>query len=132
MGREEVVHYYKVNLSTVWYLYSMETIELRDECVWITFDMRMVITEDFAQQFMLGMVDGLDYIFIVSGEIEEAAAFARRSKFGENVLAGQGHQVVGRIQLEFCPEMAEHQRCIIFELEIVLGGWSKLIARADK
>ena len=91
MGREKVVHYYKVNLSTVWYLYSMETIELRDECVWIAFDMRMVLTEDFAQQFMLGMVDGLDYIFVVSGEIEEAAALARRSKFGENVLAGQGH-----------------------------------------
>lgn len=76
-------------------------------------------------------MDRLNYIFIVSGEIEEAAAFARRSKFGENVFAGQGHQVVGRIQLELCPKMAEHQRCVIFELEIILGGWSKLIAGAN-
>lgn len=49
MRREEVVHYHEVDLPTVRYFYSVETVELRYQSVWIAFDMRIILAEDFSQ-----------------------------------------------------------------------------------
>ncbi len=50
---------------------------------------------------MFGMVYGLDYVFVVAREVEEAAALTRRAQLGKNVLACERNEIVCRIQLEF-------------------------------
>lgn len=40
-------------------------------------DMLIVLTENAAQKFVLGMMNRLDNVLIVTGKIEETATFAR-------------------------------------------------------
>lgn len=69
---------------------------------------------------MFGVVYGLDDILVVAREVEEAAALTRRAQLGENVFAGEGDEIVCRIQSEFRPEMSKYPRRIILEFEVVL------------
>lgn len=68
---------------------------------------------------MLSVMDGFDDVFIVSRKIEETAALTRRSELREDVFAGERHEVVGGIELEYGAEMSEYPRRVVFELEIV-------------
>lgn len=43
--------------------------------------MVVVVLQDFAEEFMFGMVYCFDDVFIISGEVEEAATFAWGPKF---------------------------------------------------
>ena len=79
---EKIVHDNKVNLLPVGYLKTMESVELGEKCVGIVDDVLIVVLEDLSKELVLGVVDGFDDIFVISGEIEEAATFSRRSKLG--------------------------------------------------
>ena len=70
---------------------------------------------------MLGVMDRLNNILVVSGEVEEATTLPRRSKLRQNILPGKGHQVVGRIQPKEGAKMSEDPGRIILELEVILG-----------
>jgi hypothetical protein len=59
--------------------------------------MVVVVLQDLPQELVLGMVDGFDDVFVISREIEEAAALARRAKFGKNILAGERDEIVGGV-----------------------------------
>jgi hypothetical protein len=76
-----------MNLAAIGYLYAMQTVELGKEGVWILLDVCVVVLQDFAEEFMFGVVYGLDDVFVVPREIEEASALSRRAKLGEDVLA---------------------------------------------
>lgn len=91
MGREEVVHDHEVDLAPVGHLDAMEAVELGDERVGILLDVLVVLREDLAEEFMFGMMDRLDNVLVVSGEVEEAPAFPRGAEFGEDVFAREGH-----------------------------------------
>lgn len=77
------------------------------------------------------MMDRLDDIFVVAGEVEEAPAFAGRSKLRQDVFACQRHEIVGRIDLEVCSNMAKDPWCVVLEFEIVLCRWRQFVASAE-
>lgn len=82
--------------------------------------MVVIVLQDLSKKFVLGVMDGFDDVFIIAGEIEEAATFARRTELGKYVFAGQRYEIVGRIQLECRSQMAENPGGVVFELEIIL------------
>lgn len=49
---------------------------------------------------MFGMMNRLDDEPVVTREVEERARLARRAEFGEDVLGGEGKEVVGGVQVE--------------------------------
>jgi hypothetical protein len=84
--------------------------------------------QDLSQKLVLGMVDGLDDVLVVTREVEKAAALSRRAQFRQDILAGQRHQVVGGIEVEPCAQVTEHPRCIVLEFEVVFGGGDQFVA----
>lgn len=74
------------------------------------------------------MVDGLDDVLVVTREVKEAPAFAGGAQLGQDVLAREGHQIVGRIETELGAKVSEHPRCVVFELEVVLGGGDQFVS----
>ena len=77
-----------MDLASVGYLNAMQAVKLGKKRVWVLLDVRVVVLEDLAEKLVLGMVDGLDDVLVVSGEIEEAAALSGRAELRKNVLAG--------------------------------------------
>lgn len=94
--------------------------------------MVVIIFEDFSQEFVLAVMDGLDDVFVIAGEIEKGATLAGRTKLGEDVFRGQRNQILGRIQTERGAEMPKNPRRIILELEIVFGAGRQFAARDIK
>lgn len=127
MRREEVVHDDEVNLLTIGHLDPVQTVELREKSVGVFGDMLEVVLEDLAKKLMLGMVNGLDDVLVVTREVEETAALARRAKFGQYILARQRHEVICWVQSKACAEMAENPRRVVLKLEVVLGGGNQLV-----
>lgn len=128
--REQVVHHHEVDFAAVGDFHTVKTVKLRKQRVGILPNMVVVILEDPPEELVLGMVDGLDDVLIVSRKIEKASTLAGRSQFGKNVLASQRHQVVRRVDLERLPQMAEHPGRVVLELEVVFGGRRQLVASA--
>ena len=81
----------------VGYLDPVKAVELRDQGIRIFLDMCVVFTQYPSEELVFGVVDGLDNVFVVSREVEEAAAFAWRTKLREYIFARQRHQVVRRV-----------------------------------
>lgn len=126
--RKQVVHDDKVNLFPVRHLDPVQPVKLREQRVWVINDMLIVVLEDLAQKLVLGVVDRLDDVLVVAGEVEEAAALSGRPQLREYVLAGQGHEIVGGIEAKERPQMAEYPRRIVLELEVVLCRWYQLVS----
>jgi hypothetical protein len=57
----------------------MKAIKLRKKSVGVFLYMVVVLLQDLPKELMFGMVDGLDDVLVVSGEIEETAALAGRA-----------------------------------------------------
>jgi hypothetical protein len=47
----------------------------------------VVVPQNLSEKLVLGVVNGLDDVFVISREIEEAPALARGAKLGKDVLA---------------------------------------------
>jgi len=77
-----------MDLASIGYLDAMQAVKLGKESVWVLLDVVVVVLEDFAEELVLGVVDGLDDVLVIAGEIEEAAALARGAKLGQDVFAG--------------------------------------------
>ena len=104
-------------------LHPVQAIEPRQQGMRVALDVRMVGFEDVAEELVLGVVDGLDDEAVVAREVEEAARLARRAELGEDVLRGERDEVVGRVELEVVlAQLAEDERRVVFELEVVLCG----------
>jgi hypothetical protein len=58
----------------------MESVELREQGVWVVLDVVVVVLEDVAEEFVFALVDGLDDVFVVAGEVEEAFALSGRTQ----------------------------------------------------
>lgn len=86
-----------MDLAAVRHLHAVQPVELGDQSVGVLLDVSVIFRQDLSEELVLGMVDGFDDILVVAREVEEATTFARRTELGEDVLAGEGHQVVGRI-----------------------------------
>lgn len=93
--------------------------------------MAIVLGEYFPEEFVFGMVDCFDDVLIIAREVEEATTFAGRSKLGQNVFAGEGHEVVGGIEAEFRSQVSEHPWRIVLELEIVLRGGNQFVSSTN-
>ena len=93
-------------------------------------DVLVVGLEDLEQKFVLGVADRLDDEAIVAREVEEGARLAGRAELGEDVLGGEGEEVVGRIEAEEFADVTEDPRRIVLELEVVLGARRELVADA--
>lgn len=81
---------------------------------------------------MFTVMDGLDDVFIVSRIVKKAPTFPRGSELGEDVLAGERHEIVCGVKAENCTQMSEYPRCVVFELEVVLCGWCEFVAGAKR
>ena len=118
---EEVVHDNEMDLPPICHFDPVKTIELRNQRVWVFLHMLVVFGENLPQDLMFGVVDGLDDILIVSRKVEEAPALARRAQLREDILAGERHEVIGRVEAELCPETSKYPRCIVLEFKVILG-----------
>ena len=76
-----------MDLAPIGYLYAMKAIKLRKKGVWVFLYVVVVVLENFSEEFVLGVVDSLDDVFVVPGEIKETATLARRAQLGQDVLA---------------------------------------------
>lgn len=76
MRRKQVVHDDKMDFASVGYLNAMKAIKLRKKSVWVFLYVVVVVLQDFSKELVFGVVNGLDDVFVVSGEIEETAALA--------------------------------------------------------
>jgi hypothetical protein len=132
MRGEEVVHDNKMDLASIGYLNAVKPVELGQESVGVFLDMVIILLENFAEKLMFAVMNGLDDVLVVSRKVEEASTLAGRPKLGKNVLAGEGYQVIGRIQPKRGSKMAEHPRCIVLEFEVVLGRWGELVSGSGK
>jgi len=68
-----------MDLAPVGYLYAMKAIKLREKGVRVFLYVVVVVLEDFPEEFVLGVVDSLDDVFVVPGEIKETATLAGRA-----------------------------------------------------
>jgi hypothetical protein len=111
----------------------METVEPREKRMRIALDVGMIVGQDGSKELVLGVGDRLDDEAVVSREVEERARFARRPELGEDVLGGEGEEVVGCVEVEVgVSEVAEDPRSVVFELEVVSGGGRELVADAGR
>ena len=106
----------------------MQAVELRKQSIGVLANVVVVLLQDLAQELGLAVVDRLDDVLVVAREIEKAAALAWRAELGKNVFTCQRDKVIGRVELEGSAEMTEDPWRIVLELEVVLGGRSKLVA----
>jgi len=130
MWRKQIVHHNKVDFLSICDFHSVKTVKLGYERVRISFHVGVIVSQYFPQEFVFGMVNGLNDILVVPRKVEEAATFTRRAEFREYVLAGQRHEVVRGIELEFCSQVTKYPRRIVFEFEVVFGGWSQFVTSA--
>ena len=121
VGREEVVHDDKVNLSAPGKLDTMQTIKARQQGVGVALDVCIVLLENREQKLVLRVANGLYDEAVVAGKVKERARLARRPQFGEDVLGGEREKVISGIELEIVlAQLPEHPGGIIFKLEIIL------------
>lgn len=130
MRRKEVVHDDKVNLATSRQLDAVQAIEARQERVRVLLHVLVVVLQDLAQELVLRVADRFDDEAVVAREVEERAALARRPEFGQDVLGGEGDEVVGRVEVEVFAQFTEHPGRVILELEVVLDGRCQLVSDA--
>lgn len=128
--REEVVHDDEVDFPAVCHLHTMQPVELRDQGIGVLLDMAIVLGQNLSEELVFGMVDSLDDILVVARKIEEAATLAGRAQFRQNILAGQGHQVVSGVKSKFGSKMSEDPGRIVFEFKIVFRGGYQLVSGA--
>lgn len=76
MWWEQVVHDDKVDFPSVRHFHSVQAVELRNQRIRIALNMLVVIRQDLAKQFVFGMMNGLDDIFVVAREVKKAAALS--------------------------------------------------------
>lgn len=128
MRREQVIHDDEMDLTSIGYLYAMQAVELGKKGVGVLLYVVVVVFENLAEEFVFSVMDSLDDVLVVAREIEKAAALAWRAELGKNVFTCQRDKVIGRVELEGSAEMTEDPWRIVLELEVVLGGRSKLVA----
>jgi hypothetical protein len=76
-----------MDLASIGYLHAMQAVKLREECVRVLLNVVVVVLQDLPEELVFGVVYGFDDVFVVSREIEEAAALAGRAKLGKDVFA---------------------------------------------
>lgn len=130
--REEVVHDDKVDLLAVRELDAVEAVESREERVRIVLDVLVVLLEDAPEELVLRVPDRLDDEAVVAREVEERARLAGRAELGEDVLGGEGDEVVTRVEVEVLAEFAKDPGGVVLELEVVLGRRRELVPDAGK
>ena len=97
----------------------------------VALDVRVVLGEDAAEEFVLGVVDGLDDEAVVAREVEERAGLAGRAELGENVLRGEREEVVRGVEVEVVfAQLTEDPRRVVLEFEVVFGGGSEFVTDA--
>jgi hypothetical protein len=74
--RKQVVHDDEMDLASIGYLYAMQTVELGKKRVGIILYVVVVIFQYLPEKLVFGVVDSLDDVLVVSGEIEKAATLA--------------------------------------------------------
>ena len=62
---EQVVHDDEVDLLTIGHFDSVQPVELREQRVGVLFDMSVVVLQDLAQEFVLGVVNCLNDVLVV-------------------------------------------------------------------
>jgi hypothetical protein len=87
MRREKIVHDDEMDLASIGYLHAVQAVKLGEKCVRVFLDVVVVVLQDLPEELVFGVVYGLDDVFVVSREIEEAAALAGRAKLGKDVFA---------------------------------------------
>jgi hypothetical protein len=66
-----------VYLSPIGYLDSVQAVELREQRVGVILHMFVVFFQDFSQEFVLGMMYGLDDVLVVPRKVEKTTTLAR-------------------------------------------------------
>lgn len=84
---EEVVHHDEMDLAAVGYLDAVQAVKLGEERVGVIFYVVVVVSKNSSQEFVLGVMNGLDDVSVVARVIEEAAALSGGGEFGQDVFA---------------------------------------------
>jgi hypothetical protein len=71
MGWKEIIHDDEMDLSASGQFDTMQTVETREEGMWISLDVFMIIFQDRSEELVFGMSDSLDNESVVSREVEE-------------------------------------------------------------
>jgi hypothetical protein len=77
-----------MDLASIGYLDAMQAVKLGKKRVRVLLNVVIVVLQYLPEELVLGVVDGLDDVLVVAGEIEEAATLAGRAELGEDVFAG--------------------------------------------
>lgn len=128
MRREKVVHDDEVDLFASRELDSVQAVEPRQEGMRVLLDVLVVVLQDRAQELVLRVPDRLDDEAIIARKVEERSALAGRTEFRQDVLGGEGDEVVGRVEVEVLAQLAEYPGSIVFELEVVFDRGRELVA----
>jgi hypothetical protein len=69
-----------MDLASIGYLDAVQAVKLGKKRVRVLLNVVVVVLQDLSEELVLGMMDGLDNVLVVAGEIEEAAALAGRAE----------------------------------------------------
>ena len=87
MWGKQVVHDDEMDLASIGYLNAVQAVKLGKKGIRVFLYVVVVVLEYLAKELVFGMVNSLDDVLVVSGEIEEAAALSGRAELGKDVLA---------------------------------------------
>jgi hypothetical protein len=65
-----------MDFASIGYLNAMQTVELGKKRIRVLLDVVVVVLQYLPEELVFGVVDGLDDVLVVSGEIEKAATLA--------------------------------------------------------
>lgn len=77
-----------MDLASIGYLNAVEAVKLGKKRIWVFLYVVVVVLQDFSKELVFGVVNSLDDVLVVSGEIKEAAALSGGTELGKYVLAG--------------------------------------------
>jgi hypothetical protein len=69
-----------MDLASIGYLDAVQAVKLGKKRVRVLLNVVVVVLQDLSEELVFGMMDGLDNVLVVAGEIEEAAALAGRAE----------------------------------------------------
>lgn len=95
----------------------------------VILDVRVILSQDTAEEFMLRVVYRLDNETIVAREVKEGTGLARATKLGENVFCGEREKVVGRVESKVIfTQLPKNPWRVVLELEVILRRRSELVS----
>jgi hypothetical protein len=90
--------------------------------------MSVVFRKNLPEKLVLGVVNSLNDVLVVSREVEKASTLSGGTQFRQNILAGERHEIIGGVEAEFGTKVPEYPGGIVLEFEIVFCGRNQFVS----